>query len=66
MGYAAVGTLRGLWLGAGETIRLARLARLQHRRILAWLTQEAQRTHGTTAASTSSTAARGPLRFTDS
>ena len=37
MGYTAVGTLLGLWLGAGETMAPACLSRLQHRRILAWL-----------------------------
>jgi hypothetical protein len=34
---AAVGTLRGDWLGAGKTITLACLSRPQHRRILARL-----------------------------
>jgi len=48
-----VGTLRGLWLGVGEPTTLARLSRLQHRRILAWLVQEAQRAHDTTVGSTS-------------
>jgi len=48
-----VGTLRGFWLGADETMTLTCLSRLQHRRILGWLAQEAQRAHDTTVGSTS-------------